>query len=110
LSKGNFKEKEKSVTGPRWAPDTKTDWPTYCRSQINFNFNFKPKNCIRLSIFCTSTIILQNYVDNKQKLYEFMKIQMSAILGKAKPDSENIRGLNLAAAKRTTVQASRLLL
>jgi hypothetical protein len=31
-------------------------------------------------------------------------------LGKAKPDTENIRGLNLAAVKRTTVQASRLLL
>jgi hypothetical protein len=33
---------------------------------------------------------------------------MSAILGKEKPDIENIRGLNLAAAKRSTVQASRL--
>jgi hypothetical protein len=31
-------------------------------------------------------------------------------LGKAKPDTENIRGLNFAADKRTTVQASRLLL
>jgi hypothetical protein len=40
MSKRNFKEKEKSVTGPRWAPDTKIDWPTDCRSQINFNFNF----------------------------------------------------------------------
>jgi hypothetical protein len=40
VSEGNFKEKEKSVKGPRWAPDTKTDWPTECRSQINFNFNF----------------------------------------------------------------------
>jgi hypothetical protein len=29
-------------------------------------------------------------------------MQMSAILGKAKPDTENIRG------KRTTIQASRL--
>jgi hypothetical protein len=28
LSKRNFKEKEKLVIGPRWAPDTKTDWPT----------------------------------------------------------------------------------
>jgi hypothetical protein len=37
-------------------------------------------------------------------------MQKSAILGKAKPDTENIRGLNLASAKRTTVQASRLLL
>jgi hypothetical protein len=35
---------------------------------------------------------------------------MSAILGKAKPNTETIRGLNLAAAKRTTVQAPRLLL
>jgi hypothetical protein len=35
-------------------------------------------------------------------------MQMSAILGKVKPDTENIRGLNLAAAKLTTFQASRL--
>jgi hypothetical protein len=28
LSKGNFKEKEKLVVGPKWAPDSKTD----CRS------------------------------------------------------------------------------
>jgi hypothetical protein len=32
LSEGNFEEKEKLVTGHRWAPDTKTDWPTDCRS------------------------------------------------------------------------------
>jgi hypothetical protein len=35
-------------------------------------------------------------------------MQMTAILGKAKPDTENIRGLNLAAVKRTAVQVSRL--
>jgi hypothetical protein len=28
LSEGNFEEKEKLVAGPRWVPDTKTDWPT----------------------------------------------------------------------------------
>jgi hypothetical protein len=39
MSEGNFNEKGKLVKGPRWAPDTKTDWPTDCRSQINFNFN-----------------------------------------------------------------------
>jgi hypothetical protein len=49
LSKANFKEKEKSVTGPRWAPDTKTDWPTDCWSQINFNFNFNFNNCSNMS-------------------------------------------------------------
>jgi hypothetical protein len=32
LSKRNFKEKEKLVAGPRWVPDTKTDWPTDCWS------------------------------------------------------------------------------
>jgi hypothetical protein len=40
LSKINFEKKEKLVAGPRWVPDTKTDWPTDCRSEINFNFNF----------------------------------------------------------------------
>jgi hypothetical protein len=44
------------------------------------------------------------------ELYKIMKMQMSALLGKAKPDTENIRGLNLAAVKRKTVHASRLLL
>jgi hypothetical protein len=46
MSEGNFKEKETFVKGPRWAPDTKTDWLTGCRSQINFNFNvnFNPQH------------------------------------------------------------------
>jgi hypothetical protein len=30
--KENLKEIEKLVTGPRWAPDTSTDWPNNCRS------------------------------------------------------------------------------
>jgi hypothetical protein len=37
LSEENFKKKEKLVVGPRWVPDTKTDWPTDCRSSLNFN-------------------------------------------------------------------------
>jgi hypothetical protein len=32
LSERNFMEKEKLVPGPRWAIDTKTDWPTDRRS------------------------------------------------------------------------------
>jgi hypothetical protein len=44
LSEGNFKEKEKLVTGPGWAPDTRTDWPNDCWSQINFNFNWEAFN------------------------------------------------------------------
>jgi hypothetical protein len=30
--KENLKEKEKLAADSRWAPDTKTDWPTDCRS------------------------------------------------------------------------------
>jgi hypothetical protein len=39
-----------------------------------------------------------------------MKIQMFAILDKENLDTGNIRGLNLAAVKRTTLQVTRLLL
>jgi hypothetical protein len=35
---------------------------------------------------------------------------MFALLDKAKPDIENIRGLNLAVIRHTTVQVTRLLL
>jgi hypothetical protein len=37
------------------------------------------------------------------------KVKMYAILGKAKPHTENIKGLNLAVVIYTTVQVSRLL-
>jgi hypothetical protein len=37
-----------------------------------------------------------------------MKMQMLATLDKAKPDTGNIRGLNLAAVKHTTVQVTTL--
>jgi hypothetical protein len=45
------------------------------------------------------------YADNKQKSYKLMKMKMFAIL--AKPETENIRGLNLAAVKHMTVQMTR---
>jgi hypothetical protein len=37
-----------------------------------------------------------------------MKMQMFATLDKANPDTGNIRGINLAAVKHTTVQVTRL--
>jgi hypothetical protein len=37
-----------------------------------------------------------------------MKMKMFATLGKAKPDIENIRGLNLVAVMCTTLQVSKL--
>jgi hypothetical protein len=39
-----------------------------------------------------------------------MKMQMFATLVKANCDTGNIRGLNLAAVKHTTVQVTRLML
>jgi hypothetical protein len=39
-----------------------------------------------------------------------MKMQMLATLDKANHDTGNIRGLNLAAVKHSTVQVTRLLL
>jgi hypothetical protein len=39
-----------------------------------------------------------------------MKMQMLTTLDKAKPERGNIRGLNLAAVKHTTLQVTRLLL
>jgi hypothetical protein len=32
LPKEHLKEKEKLVAGPKWALDTKADWPTVCRT------------------------------------------------------------------------------
>jgi hypothetical protein len=37
-----------------------------------------------------------------------MKMKMVATLDKVKPDTENIRGLNLAAVMCTTIQVCRL--
>jgi hypothetical protein len=44
----------------------------------------------------------------QQKSYKIMKMQMFATLDKVSPDTGNIRGLNLAAVKYTTVQVTRL--
>jgi hypothetical protein len=46
-----------------------------------------------------------NYAGNKQKSYKIM-MRMFAILDKAKPDMESIRGLNLATVKHMTVQVN----
>jgi hypothetical protein len=40
MSEENLKEKEEFVTGLRWDPDTKTDWPTDCRSYCDFDLDF----------------------------------------------------------------------
>jgi hypothetical protein len=39
-----------------------------------------------------------------------MKMQVFAALDKTNPDTGNIRGLNLAVVKQTTLQVTRLLL
>jgi hypothetical protein len=47
--------------------------------------------------------------ENKQKSFTIMKMKMYVILVKAKPHTENIKGLNLAVVIYTTVQVSRVL-
>jgi hypothetical protein len=48
------------------------------------------------------------FCSNKQKSQKFMRKQMFAVYDKAKPDTENIRGLNLAVVSLTTVQVTKL--
>jgi hypothetical protein len=43
----------------------------------------------------------------KLRSYKIMKMQMFALSEKVKPDTENTRGLGLAAVKRTTIQVTR---
>jgi hypothetical protein len=52
-------------------------------------------------------ILLHNYAGSKQKSYEIMTVKMFETLDKAEPNTQNIRGLNLAAVKRTTAQVSK---
>jgi hypothetical protein len=47
-----------------------------------------------------------NYAGNKHKPFKIMKKYIFEILDKAKPDTETIRGLNWAAAKRRTDQVT----
>jgi hypothetical protein len=48
------------------------------------------------------------YASRQQKSYKIMKTKMFLTLEKAKPDTGNSKGLNLAAVMFTTVQVSRL--
>jgi hypothetical protein len=50
---------------------------------------------------------ITNYAGNKQKSFKIMKIHIFWIYGKSKPDTENIRGLNLAAVRRMTDQMTK---
>jgi len=64
-------------------------------------------NYMWLSKFRKYSILLRNYASRKQKSYEIMTMKMFAPLDKTKPNTRNIRDLNWAAVKRTTVQTSK---
>jgi hypothetical protein len=77
--------------------------------------NFPRRTSVRelhmdVKIPCIYDYIYQNFAGSKQKSYTIMEIQMFVILYKAKTDTKNIRGLNLAAIKLTIVQVTKLLL
>jgi hypothetical protein len=50
---------------------------------------------------------IKNYAGNKQMSFKIIAIKMFSTLDKAKPTTGNMRGLNLAAVKNTTVQVSK---
>jgi hypothetical protein len=54
------------------------------------------------------TITQQNSAGKKQKSYKIMRMNMSVVYDKAKPDIVNIIGLNLAVVKLTTVRVTKL--
>jgi hypothetical protein len=54
------------------------------------------------------TLFKRNYAGNRQRSFKIMIMRMFATLDKAKPDTENIRGFNLAAVKCMTVEVSRV--
>jgi hypothetical protein len=65
---------EKLVAGPRWVPDTKTNWLTNCRSQYNFDFDF----------FGSQSVTGENSMQNSRRLKEEILegVSMSAPLVK----------------------------
>jgi hypothetical protein len=48
------------------------------------------------------------FAGNKQMSYRITGMNMFAVQDKAKPDIANIRGLNLAVVKPTTIQVTKL--
>jgi hypothetical protein len=53
-------------------------------------------------------VIQQNCAGNKQGLYKIMRMAMFTAQDIEKPDTGNIKGLNLAAVKLTTIQLIKL--
>jgi hypothetical protein len=53
-------------------------------------------------------VYITNHAGNKQKSSKIIKMKMFATLDKEKLDTENIRGLNVAAVMCMTVQVTRL--
>ena len=53
-------------------------------------------------------ILLQNYADDRQKLTKIMTMNMFVKLDKAKLNTGNINGLNLAAVRFTVAPVSTL--
>jgi hypothetical protein len=76
------------------------------RQQLNYN---NEKWCSEWCCPCRDVISGTGWELqlDKQRLYKIKKMPMFAISEKAKPDTENIRGLSLAAVKRTAVQVTR---
>jgi len=68
-----------------------------------FKAHTDPRNACGFRNSVPVWCLLQNSAGSKQKSYEIMTMKMFAPLDKTKPNTGNIRDLNWAAVKRTTV-------
>jgi hypothetical protein len=65
---------EKLVTVPRWAPDTKTDWPTNCWSQCDFDFEITDSSSRQRRRYkITNRNCLKENLKQKEKLVAGLK-------------------------------------
>jgi len=62
----------------------------------------KLSTCLQFSKFHICKISSQNYAASKQKPYKIVRMKIFTMLDETKPNTGNLRGLNLK-VKRTTV-------
>jgi hypothetical protein len=74
---------------------------------FSFPAYFLPVSCAIISISLTSPIHVPSHPEASE-FFVSEQMKMFAMLDKAKPDTGNTRGLNLAVVMFTTVQVSRL--
>jgi hypothetical protein len=71
------------VAGPRWAPDTKTDWPTDCRSKCDFDFDLIFQIVLSLELAFTCALVTGK-VCKTERLLELLWVRYGDSSGNQK--------------------------